>query len=164
MNIFEIYREQIINSIKTLSSKNILQIPENLKSINTDIPPTKFDGDISSNVAMVLSKLNQKQPEDIASLIINEIKNDNNIENIKVEKPGFINIKFKKSFWSQFLIDVINNYKTYGINLKQKKKNYLVEFVSANPTGPLHVGHCRGAVLGDVLANLLLFNKNKVKK
>ena len=164
MNIFEIYREQIINSIKTLSSKNILQIPENLKSINTDIPPTKFDGDISSNVAMVLSKLNQKQPEDIASLIINEIKNDNNIENIKVEKPGFINIKFKKSFWSQFLIDVINNYKTYGINLKQEKKNYLVEFVSANPTGPLHVGHCRGAVLGDVLANLLLFNKNKVKK
>ena len=62
MNIFEIYREQIINSIKTLSSKNILQIPENLKSINTDIPPTKFDGDISSNVAMVLSKLNQKRP------------------------------------------------------------------------------------------------------
>ncbi len=164
MNIFEIYRELIIKSIKTLSSKNILQIPEDLKSVNTDIPPTKFDGDISSNVAMVLSKLNQKQPEDIASLIINEIKNNKHIENIKVEKPGFINIKFKKSFWSQFLIDVINNYKTYGVNLKQEKKNYLVEFVSANPTGPLHVGHCRGAVLGDVLANLLLFNKNKVKK
>ena len=122
MNIFETYREQIINSIKKLSSKNILQIPENLKNVNTDIPPAKFDGDISSNVAMVLSKLNQKQPENIANLIINEIKNDKNIENIKIEKPGFINIKFKKSFWTQFLIDVINNYKTYGINLKQKKK------------------------------------------
>jgi len=164
MNIFEIYRDQIINLLKSLNSKNLLKIPVNLNSVNVDIPPAKYDGDISSNVAMVLSKVNQKQPKEIANLIINEIKNDKNIENITVENPGFINIKFKKSFWSEFLMDVINNYKTYGINLKQEKKNYLVEFVSANPTGPLHVGHCRGAILGDVLANLLLFNKNKVKK
>ncbi len=164
MNIFEIYREQIINLIKEFNSKNVLQIPENLNSVNVDIPPVKFDGDISSNVAMVLSKINQKTPKEIAALIINELKKSKNIENITFEKPGFINIKFKKSFWSEFLIDVVTNYKTYGVNLKQKKKNYLVEFVSANPTGPLHVGHCRGAILGDVLANILLFNKNKVKK
>ena len=122
MNIFEIYREQIINSIKKLSSKNILQIPENLKNVNTDIPPAKFDGDISSNVAMVLSKLNHKSPKDIANLIIYELRKDKNIETIAIEKPGFINIKFKKSFWSTFIIDVVKNYKTYGINLKQKKK------------------------------------------
>ena len=164
MNIFEIYREQIVNLLKELSKKNILQLPENLNNINVDIPPLKFDGDISSNVAMVLSKLNKMSPNDIANLIIYELKKDKNIESIAIEKPGFINIKFKKSFWSTFIMNVVKNYKTYGINLKQKKKNYLVEFVSANPTGPLHVGHCRGAVLGDVLANLLLFNKNKVKK
>ncbi len=164
MNIFEIYREQIINLVKDLNSKNILQLTENLKSINVDIPPKKFDADISSNVAMVLSKLNKKPPSDIANLIINELKKDKNIESISVEKPGFINIKFNKSFWSSFIINVVENYKTYGINLKQEKKSYLVEFVSANPTGPLHVGHCRGAILGDVLSNLLIFNKNKVKK
>ncbi len=164
MNIFEIYREQIINLVKVLNSKNILQLPDNLNNINVDIPPAKFDGDISSNVAMVLSKLNKKPPKDIANLIINELKKDKHIESIAVENPGFINIKLKKSFWSIFILDVVKNYKTYGINLKQEKKNYLVEFVSANPTGPLHVGHCRGAILGDVLANLLLFNKNKVKK
>ena len=164
MNIFEFYREQIISLIKDLNNKSLLKISENLNNINVDVPPIKFDGDISSNVAMVLSKLNQKSPKDIAQLIINKFKNDKNIENITVVNPGFINIKFKKLFWSIFLTNVINNYKSYGINLKQKKKNYLIEFVSANPTGPLHVGHCRGAILGDVLANLLLFNKNKVKK
>ncbi len=164
MNIFEIYREQIVNLLKELSRQNILQLPENLNNINVDIPPLKFDGDISSNVAMVLSKLNKKSPNDIANLIINELKKDKNIESVAIEKPGFINIKFKKTFWSTFIMDVVKNYKTYGINLKQKKKSYLVEFVSANPTGPLHVGHCRGAILGDVIANLLLFNKNKVKK
>jgi len=164
MNIFEIYREQIVNLLKELSRQNILQLPENLNNINVDIPPLKFDGDISSNVAMVLSRLNKKSPNDIANLIIHELKKDKNIESVALEKPGFINIKFKKTFWSTFIMDVVKNYKTYGINLKQKKKSYLVEFVSANPTGPLHVGHCRGAILGDVIANLLLFNKNKVKK
>ena len=122
MNIFEIYREQIVNLLKELSSQNILQLPENLNSINVDIPPLKFDGDISSNVAMVLSKLNKKSPNDIANLIIYELRKDKNIETIAIEKPGFINIKFKKSFWSTFIIDVVKNYKTYGINLKQKKK------------------------------------------
>ena len=164
MNIFEIYREHIISLLHDLNKKNVLKIPDNLKNVNVDIPPKQFEGDISSNVAMVLSNLNQKSPNEIASTIISELNKDTNIENITVEKPAFINIKFKKIFWSKFLIEVIKNDKIYGINLNQKKKNYLVEFVSANPTGPLHVGHCRGAILGDVLSNLLLFNKNKVKK
>ena len=164
MNIFEIYREKILNLIKDLNTKKILSLPENLSSINVDIPPTKFDGDISSNVAMVLSKINQKSPNDIANLILDELKNFHDIEKVTVEKPGFINIKFKKNFWPDFLTEVSKNSVTYGVNLNQAKKNYLVEFVSANPTGPLHVGHCRGAILGDVLCNLLKFNQHNVKK
>ena len=164
MNIFEIYREKILNLIKDLNTKKILSLPENLSSINVDIPPTKFDGDISSNAAMVLSKINQKSPNDIANLILDELKNFHDIEKVTVEKPGFINIKFKKNFWPDFLTEVNKNSVTYGVNLNQAKKNYLVEFVSANPTGPLHVGHCRGAILGDVLCNLLKFNQHNVKK
>ena len=164
MNIFEIYREKILNLIKDLNTKKILSLPENLSSINVDIPPTKFDGDISFNVAMVLSKINQKSPNDIANLILDELKNFHDIEKVTVEKPGFINIKFKKNFWPDFLTEVNKNSETYGVNLNQAKKNYLVEFVSANPTGPLHVGHCRGAILGDVLCNLLKFNQHNVKK
>merc|ERR1711991_1292978 len=94
-----------------------------------------------------------------------EIKNsDDLIENISVAKPGFINIKFKPSFWSNFIKEIIHNAEKFGINEKEKKNNYLVEFVSANPTGPLHVGHCRGAILGDVISNVLIFNKHKVTK
>ena len=114
---------------------------------------------------MVLSKLNKKSPLDLAKQISPIIKdNDPLIETITVVKPGFINIKFKPIFWSNFIEDIINNAKTFGVNEKEKKLNYLVEFVSANPTGPLHVGHCRGAILGDVISNVLIFNKHRVTK
>jgi arginyl-tRNA synthetase len=82
------------------------------------------------------------------------------IQTIDVVKPGFINIKFKPIFWSNFIESIITNSKTFGINDKEQKLNYLVEFVSANPTGPLHVGHCRGAILGDVISNILIFNQS----
>ena len=114
---------------------------------------------------MVLSKLNKKSPIDLAEQISSIIKDrDPLIEGISVAKPGFINIKFKPLFWSNFVENIIANSKTFGVNDKEKKLNYLVEFVSANPTGPLHVGHCRGAILGDVISNVLIFNKHKVTK
>jgi arginyl-tRNA synthetase len=165
MNIFELYLDKIKSIIIELNKKGKLIIPETFNGINAEIPPTKFDCDISTNVAMVLSKLNKKSPLDLAELILPFIKEkDPLIEKINVVKPGFINIKFKSLFWSNFVEEVFNNEKTFGINKKEKKLNYLVEFVSANPTGPLHVGHCRGAILGDVISNILLFNKHKVTK
>ena len=165
MNIFELYLDKIKTIIIDLGKKGELIIPETFHGINAEIPPAKFDCDISTNVAMVLSKLNNKSPLDLAEQISPIIKeNDSLIETINVVKPGFINIKFKPLFWSNFIEEVIKNAKTFGINKKEKKLNYLVEFVSANPTGPLHVGHCRGAILGDVISNILLFNKHKVTK
>ena len=164
MNIFENYKETISKLLKELSDKGHLIIPDDLSIINLDIPPAKFDGDISSNVAMVIAKKNQKSPLDLAKIITKELVKEKNIEEVNIENPGFINIKFKKNFWSDFLIHIVKNYKTYALNEKYSKKKYLIEFVSANPTGPLHVGHCRGAILGDVLSNLLIFNNNKVTK
>ena len=123
MNIFEIYLNKIINLIKKLNNDGKLLIPSNLNGINVDIPPPKFDCDLSTNVAMVLSKLNKKTPTDIANLIIKEINKEKNIENVFVEKPGFINFKFKKNFWSNFLLEVISSSKNYGISNKLKKKN-----------------------------------------
>jgi arginyl-tRNA synthetase len=165
MNIFELYLDKIKSTIVDLQKKDELIIPETLNGINAEIPPAKFDCDISTNVAMVLSKINKKSPLDLAEKISLSLKNnDSLIQNIDVVKPGFINIKFKPVFWSNFIEDIIANSKTFGINKKEKKLNYLVEFVSANPTGPLHVGHCRGAILGDVISNVLLFNNHKVIK
>ena len=165
MNIFELYLDKIKSTIVDLQKKDQLIIPETLNGISAEIPPAKFDCDISTNVAMVLSKINKKTPLDLAEKISLSLKNnDSLIQNIDVVKPGFINIKFKPVFWSNFIEDIIANSKTFGINKKEKKLNYLVEFVSANPTGPLHVGHCRGAILGDVISNVLLFNNHKVIK
>ena len=165
MNIFDIYSEKIKTLVKNLNKQNLIEIPDSLNGINVDLPPEKFDCDISTNVAMVLSKSNKKSPIDLAKQLAELIKkNDSDISSIDVAKPGFINIKFNKSFWNNFLKEIIINQKEFGVNKKQKKKTYLVEFVSANPTGPLHVGHCRGAVIGDVISNILIFNQNKVIK
>ena len=165
MNIFELYLDKIKSVIVDLNKNNHLEIPESFNGINAEIPPPKFDCDISTNVAMVLSKINKTSPLQLAEKLAPEIKNnDSEIETISVAKPGFINIKFKPSFWSNFIKDITDNADNFGINEKEKKNNYLVEFVSANPTGPLHVGHCRGAILGDVISNVLIFNKHKVTK
>ncbi len=164
MNIFEQYLDKIKEILSTLSSKGDLILPDSLNGVTAEIPPSKFDSDISTNVAMVLSKINNKSPSDLASILAEKIKKEDKfIEEISVVKPGFINIKFKPIFWTNFIKEMIKNSKSFGTN-KNIKRNYLIEFVSANPTGPLHVGHCRGAILGDVMANLLLFNNNKVTK
>ncbi len=136
MNIFDHYLDKIKNILLDLADEGIISLPEKLDGINTEIPPEKFNCDLSTNVGMVIS----------------------------IVKPGFINIKFKSIFWTNFIQKIIENSKTFGKNIKEKKKSYLIEFVSANPTGPLHVGHCRGAILGDVIANVLLFNNHKVTK
>ena len=165
MNIFDLYLDKILILIKKLNKDKLIVLPESLNGINVDIPPANFDCDISTNVAMFLSKINKKSPIDLANFLINEIKKqDVLIDSINVVKPGFINIKFKSEYWNNFIKNVNDNYISYGTNIKEKKKKYLIEFVSANPTGPLHVGHCRGAILGDVISNLLIFNKHDVSK
>lgn len=164
MNIFEQYLDKIKEILSTLSLNGDLILPDSLNGVTAEIPPSKFDSDISTNVAMVLSKINNKSPLDLASILAEKIKKEDKfIEDISIVKPGFINIKFKPIFWTNFIKEVIKNSNSFGTN-KNIKRNYLIEFVSANPTGPLHVGHCRGAILGDVMANLLLFNNNKVTK
>ena len=109
MNIFDIYLDKIKNIVIDQQKKGILKISDNLDAINVDIPPKQFDCDISTNVAMVLSKINQKSPIDLANQLIELIKKeDANINSITVAKPGFINIKFKQNFWNEFLKNIIN--------------------------------------------------------
>ena len=165
MNIFDQYLDKIKKILLDLSKESLITLPESLDGINTEIPPEKFNCDLSTNVGMVLSKINKKPPLEISGTIADKLKKkDPLIKDISVVKPGFINIKFKPIFWTNFIQEIIKDAKTFGKNNKEQKKKYLVEFVSANPTGPLHVGHCRGAILGDVIANVLTFNNHKVTK
>ena len=164
MNIFKLYKDKIIEILKFAHKDKLILLPDNLNSITVDIPPAKFNYDISTNAAMILSKSNDKPPIEIAKLLSKIIQdNDDYIDNASVEKPGFINFKLNNKFWNFFLKTIINDEK-YGSQNSLSQKNYLVEFVSANPTGPLHVGHSRGAILGDVISNLLKFNNQNVTK
>ena len=127
MNIFNIYLEKIKKIVLDQHKKGALKVPENLDSINVDIPPKQFDCDISTNVAMVISKINQKSPIDLANQLTELIKKDDiNINSISVAKPGFINIKFKQNFWNEFLKDIINSKVIYVSNPKEKNKNILL--------------------------------------
>ncbi len=165
MNIFSLYLKKLIKIINLANKQKNLNLPEKLNAIKVDVPPIEFNCDISTNLAMILSKPNNKSPLEIADTLANLIKKDNDdIDELSIVKPGFINIKFTQTFWNNFIKNVILNISDFGINNDDIKKNFLIEFVSANPTGPLHVGHCRGAILGDALSNLLIFNKHSVTK
>ena len=164
MNIFNHYQDVIKKLLLDEKEKKKIFLPENLNSISVETPPKKFNCDFSTNFAMILSKVNEKSPMDIAENFKDLLLKLNDISEVSIVKPGFINVKLSKNFWSNFLEKILSNPSEYGVNNKEKKKSYLIEFVSANPTGPLHVGHCRGAILGDVLSNLLIFNKHKVTK
>ena len=117
MNIFEQNLDKIKKILLDLSKNNDLILPDKLDAITAEIPPSKFNSDISTNVAMYLFKINNKSPMDLAKTLAEVIKkSDNLIEKISVVKPGFINIKFKSIFWTDFIKDITKNSKTFGIN------------------------------------------------
>ena len=164
MNLFSNYQKKIFNSLKMLEKKKIIHIPRKLKSFTVELPPKNQKADISCNAAKILAKVNNISPVKLAEILKKHLLlNFAEFKSIEIAGPGFLNIYFHIFFWAEYLTKVIKLSFKYGSN-KVSKKNYNIEFVSANPTGPLHVGHCRGAVLGDALSNLLSFNGNKVTK
>tara|TARA_B110000438_G_scaffold257557_1_gene265741 strand:+ start:969 stop:2693 length:1725 start_codon:yes stop_codon:yes gene_type:complete len=164
MNIFLEYQEKIFKFLKDLEKKKIIKIPSKLNSISVELPPKNQNAEISCNAAMILSKFNQSNPMNMGEVLKKYLLlNFNEFKKIEVTSPGFLNIYFKETFLKKQLTQILLLDKKFGFNKKIKKK-YNIEFVSANPTGPLHVGHCRGAVLGDALSNLLIFNGHKVTK
>ena len=162
MNIFINYKIKLNNFFKDLEKNKIIKLPKNFDNFSVEIPKVKMHGDFSTNAPMIFAKENNLNPIDLANIIKKELEGKfNEILKIEIAKPGFLNFFFDKNFWYDFLKAIDNN---FGKNQSLKSKKILIEYVSANPTGPLHVGHCRGAIFGDILANLLSFVGNKVIK
>ena len=163
MNIFEYHLTEIKNLI--LLKKNNLKLDyiDNFKGVNLEVPPEQFNFDLSCNIAMVLGKKNKIDSKSLA-LKLKDIFLDkiNNFSQVEIAGPGFLNIKLSQSALLKNINSILYNSEVYGSH--KNNKTYNIEFVSANPTGPMHVGHCRGAIYGDVLANLLKFNGNIVTK
>ncbi len=170
MDIFQTYKEKIEIICKKLFAD---KLPSDLNSISvtegialakfpypvTAEPPKDIThGDIASNAAMVLAKPLGQNPRKIAEEIIYELKKDPTIDMAELAGPGFINIRLKNPVWYEVINNVLNHPKEFGLSNAGKGEKVNLEYVSANPTGPMHIGHARNAVIGDVLANIMVAN------
>jgi len=157
MSIFKFYKTKFISSLTSQG----FELNDFSEKLSVDIPKQEKFGDISFNAPLVLSSSLKKNPIIIAQEILDIfLKQFNEFQSIEVAKPGFINFKFNNNFWLNYLLQISDEKNL----LKDHSKKINIEYVSANPTGPLHVGHCRGAIYGDTLANLLNYVGNTVTK
>ena len=157
MNIYKIYFNYIIELLDKfkLESKHNFDNSEILKKITLEPPKNNINGDMSTNLAMLLSKSLKLNPKEIANKLKPYILKLPNIALVDIAGPGFINITLKQSTWSDFIKNMLLNPQNWDKQNIGKGQNINLEYISANPTGPLHAGHARGAVFGDALASLL---------
>src|SRR3981081_2110032 len=128
-----------------------------LSRVVVEPPRDCAHGDMAPNAAMGLAKEAKSKPRDLAEQIATKLRADDLIASVDVAGPGFINLSLKPSAWSDALRTVLREGASYGRSAMGAAEKVNVEYVSANPTGPMHVGHCRGAVFGDALVSLLIF-------
>jgi len=155
MNIFKDFQKNIRDTIISLGEAGKLPIGMDLSNITAEAPRDVSHGDISTNAAMVLVKRAKMAPRDIAELIAGYLRFNDNVKTVEIAGPGFINIRLKDAFIQNQIAVILSKGSDYGRSNYGDHKKVNVEYVSANPTGPLHVGHCRGAVFGDALSTLL---------
>ena len=158
MNLFTHVREILIEVLKELSAQSVLPIDTDFSNITVEPPKDSRHGDMSTNAAMVLSKSVEVKPRELAQIISEALSPKEIISSVDIAGPGFINITLSNFSWHGLLSTVLMSGVNFGKSGMGSSQKVNVEFVSANPTGPLHVGHTRGAVFGDALANLLAYS------
>ncbi|MDR3326377.1 MAG: arginine--tRNA ligase [Rhodospirillaceae bacterium] len=155
MNLFKIFRADIINTAINLVKQNKLPPCLDYSKVTAEPPREAIHGDISTNIAMVLANVIGMKPQNIAEMLIVDLRNLPWIASIEVAKQGFINLRLTNDFWYEQLVNLLRSGIHYGDSNFGCGIKVNIEYVSANPTGPMHIGHARGAVFGDVLARLL---------
>ena len=155
MNVFSVFKDNVEKEIGILVANGELPEGTDASRISVELPRDPSHGDLSTNAAMVLAKPAGLKPRDLAETIAGRLKSYVSVESAEVAGPGFINLRLSDKFWYQRLIEILDAGTDYGSGQLGQNHAVNVEYVSANPTGPLHVGHARGAVVGDVLASLL---------
>ncbi|MEQ1698326.1 MAG: arginine--tRNA ligase [Hyphomicrobiaceae bacterium] len=157
MNVFKHVEGRVIAALEALKSEGKLPADLSLAGVEVDSPRDKSHGDLATNAALVLTKRAGMKPRDIATLLQEKLSSEPGIAKIDIAGPGFLNLTFAPAFWHSLAATIITDGNVYGRSTLGSNQKINVEYVSANPTGPMHVGHCRGAVFGDTLANLLAF-------
>ena len=157
MNVYKIYLDQLTQLLLNFKSDNNLTFDFNeiLTKLTLEPPKSLDHGDMSTNLAMILSKYLSLKPIQIANMFIGYIAKLSGVDEVNVAGPGFINIKLTEKTWNSCLKSILSNEKKWDATDLGNGKKINIEYISANPTGPLHAGHTRGAVFGDALASLL---------
>ena len=164
MDIVNILRDKILNIVNELVEEKNFKQPININNIVVERPKRQNQGDFSTNAAMVLGKAISSNPRDLGEIIIFKLIDGELISSVSLDGPGFLNITINPKFWDRLIVEIVSNTCKYGQISFGSEKKVNLEFVSANPTGPLHLGHVRGAVFGDVLSRLLEFVGFKVTR
>jgi len=157
MNVFSLFTGHVRTAVATLAKSGAFAQPPDLSRIVVEPPREAGHGDLATNAAMALAKDVGLKPRDLAEKIAAELMKLPEVTKTEIAGPGFINLTLDPAVWRSALADVIRAGAGYGKSDIGAGKPVNVEYVSANPTGPMHVGHGRGAVFGDALANLLAF-------
>lgn len=157
MNIFAEFNERIRKIVESLGIAAADGSALDLGRVSVEAPRDPSHGDLATNAAMVLAKSAGQNPRTLAERIAAALRDDPDVKAAEVAGPGFVNIALDDRFWQDALAGMLAAGTDYGRSTKGVGRKVNVEYVSANPTGPMHVGHCRGAVVGDALANLLAF-------
>lgn len=157
MDVFAHVEDLLKQNLKAMMKDGDLPEDLVLDGVEAEAPRDPTHGDIASNAALVLAKRAKKKPRDIADGLQKRLQNVDEIDAVDVAGPGFLNITFKDSYWHGLIQHVLAQGAAFGRGAPTAHQKINLEYVSANPTGPMHVGHCRGAVFGDALANLLDF-------
>ncbi|MGO6666217.1 arginine--tRNA ligase [Rhizobium ruizarguesonis] len=164
MNLFTDFEARIKTALEQIELVREKRSELDFGRITVEPPRDASHGDVATNAAMVLAKPLGTNPRALADVIIAKLKEDSDVADVSVAGPGFINIRLAVGYWQRLLASMIGAGTDYGRSTLGKGRKVNVEYVSANPTGPMHVGHCRGAVVGDALANLLAFAGYCVEK
>ncbi|WP_111734273.1 arginine--tRNA ligase [Roseovarius amoyensis] len=158
MNLFTDIRARVLEAIEAMQAAG--DLPEGLETAAVTVEPPRdaLHGDMATNAAMVLAKPAGKKPRDIAEALAARLASDDRITSAEVAGPGFLNLRLADGLWHGVVRAALANGTDYGRSQLGQGQRINVEYVSANPTGPLHVGHTRGAVFGDALASLLAYS------
>ncbi len=154
MNLFADIRALVITCLDAMTAEGILPADVPFNNVTVEPPRDASHGDMATNAAMVLAKPSGMKPRDIAQALADRLLADERIARVDVAGPGFLNLKLEATVWANIVRAALSD-PTFGRSQLGQGKRVNVEYVSANPTGPLHVGHTRGAVFGDALASLL---------
>ncbi|MBZ9817896.1 arginine--tRNA ligase [Mesorhizobium sp. CA4] len=164
MNIFADFNARIIKAVEALDLKDKDGGALDLSRIAVEPPRDASHGDLATNAAMVLAKPTGQNPRALAEKLAEALRGDADVASAEIAGPGFVNLRLKDAFWHAHLSALLGEGRNYGRSTIGGGRKANVEYVSANPTGPMHVGHCRGAVVGDTLANLMTFAGYDVTK